>query len=60
MIDLFMCLLLNLVRHGKITEAHMYGNGTFSNMTIKTDKGSYKVSISKENDEAEKTTDGNI
>lgn len=48
MMDLFMCLLLNLVRHGKITEANMYEDGTYSNVTVKTDNGTYKISILKE------------
>lgn len=53
MMDLFMCLLLNLVRHGRITEANMYTGGTFSNVTVKTDNGTYKVSISKEETDQE-------
>ena len=49
--DLFMCLLLNSVRHGKLTEATMYEGGLFSNMKIKTDSGTYSISISKEKEE---------
>ena len=57
MMDLFMCLLLNLVRHGRITEANMYKDGTYSNVTVKTDNGTYRVSITKE---AEQDTNGNV
>ena len=46
--DLFMCLLLNLVKYGKLTEANMYEGGHFSNIKIKTDSGTYSISISKE------------
>ena len=52
--DLFMCLLLNVVNHGKLTEANMYESGKFANMKIKTENGTYSISISKE-----KETDGN-
>ena len=46
--DLFICLLLNLTRHGNVTEATMYKGGTFSILKIETDSGTYSVSISKE------------
>ena len=49
--DLFMCLLLNLTKHGKLTEANMYRNGAFSAITVETDNGTYTVTISKEKDE---------
>ena len=49
--DLFMCLLLNLAQHGKITEANLYRSGDFSNVTVKTDNGTYRVSISKEDED---------
>ncbi len=45
---LFMCLLRSLESHGKITEANMYKDGTYSNITVKTPDGIYRVSISKE------------
>ena len=51
MLDLFMCLLLNLGRHGKIAEANMYKDGTYSNVTVKTDNGTYKVSVIKETEQ---------
>ena len=54
--DLFMCLLLNLAQHGKITEANMYEGGTFSTIKVKTDEGTYRVSITKE---TEQETNGN-
>ena len=57
MMDLFMCLLLNLVRHGKITEATMYESGIFSHVTVKADDGIYKVTVMKEG--AEDSADGN-
>ena len=53
MMDLFMCLLLNLVRYGKVTEANMYKDGTFSNVTLQTDNGTYRVSISKEKEQGD-------
>lgn len=52
--DLFMCLLLNLANHGKLTEANMYTGGTFSQIKLKTENGTYSISISKE-----ETDDGN-
>ena len=58
--DIFMCLLLNLAQHGKIVEANMYKGGTYSNITIKTENDIFKISVMKEEDEEEKTTDGNI
>ena len=45
--DLFVCLLLNLTRHGNLTEANMYEGGIFSVLKIKTDSGTYTISISK-------------
>mgnify|MGYP003296199245 CR=1 FL=1 len=48
MFDLFMCLLLDLVRHGKITEANMYKSGNFSTIKLKTKNGTYSISIHKE------------
>lgn len=46
--DLFICLLLNLTRHGNVSEATMYQGGTFSILKIETENGTYSVSISKE------------
>ena len=46
--DIFMCLLLNLANHGKITEANMYKDGAYSNVTVKTDDGTYRISVTKE------------
>lgn len=46
--DLFMCLLLNLTKHGKLTEANMYQSGVFANLRIEAEDGVYVVSISKE------------
>jgi hypothetical protein len=44
--DLFMCLLLNLTTHGNIFEANMY-DGNLSNIKLKTDNGTYSISIQK-------------
>ena len=55
--DIFMCLLLNLVHHGKITEANLYKGGTCSTITLKNEEGIYKVSVIKE--ETERVTNGN-
>ena len=50
--ELFMCLLLNVVNHGTLTEANMYEGGRFSNMKIETKDGTvYSISISKEKEE---------
>lgn len=46
--DLFMCLLLNLTKHGKLVEANCYKSGEFSVIAIETEDGIYTVSISKE------------
>lgn len=52
--DLFMCLLLNLMKHGDITTAAMYKGGTFSSIVVETADGVYSVSISKEDKTDEK------
>ena len=52
--DLFMCLLLNLVRYGKITEANMYKDGNYANVMLKTDNGTYRVSVIKEAEDGNK------
>lgn len=50
--ELFMCLLLNVVNHGTLTEANMYEGGHFSNMKVKKDDGTvYSISISKEKED---------
>lgn len=46
--DIFMCLLLNLCNHGKLTEANMYESGLFSQIKLKAESGTYTISISKE------------
>jgi hypothetical protein len=46
--DLFMCLLLNLKNHGDITEATMYKSGVFSSIEVKTEHGTFRVNVSKE------------
>jgi hypothetical protein len=53
--ELFMCLLLNLAQHGKLTEANMYTGGEFSSMKLETENGTYSISISKD-----KENDGNL
>ena len=50
--ELFMCLLLKVVNHGKLIEANMYESGHFSNMKVKTPDGTvYSISISKEKED---------
>ena len=49
--DLFMCLLLNLTKHGNLTEANMYEGGNYSNLKIATESGTYSISISKQAEE---------
>ena len=46
--DLFMCLILNLSKLGKMTEAVMYDGGEFSQVKIETESGKYTISVSKE------------
>jgi hypothetical protein len=46
--DLFMCLLLNLMKHGNITEANLYKGGKFSSIVVETKDGIYTVNIGKE------------
>ena len=51
--DLFMTLLLIMAEKGSLTEANMYASGKYSNMKIKTESGTYSISISKEEEEKE-------
>jgi hypothetical protein len=46
--DLFMCLLLNLTKHGKLTEANMYRGGDYSSITVESEDAIYTVTIRKE------------
>ena len=46
--DLFMCLLLNLTKHGKLVSADMYRSGVFSNIEIESEDAVYTVTITKE------------
>ena len=50
--DLFMCLLLNFVNHGKLIEANMYEGGTFSTIKLETAHGTYAITIRKDEDDA--------
>lgn len=52
--DLFMCLLRNFHSLGKLTEANMYEGGHFSNIKIKTESGTYSITIVKEKEEEKK------
>lgn len=51
--ELFMCLLLNLTKHGDITEAVMYKGGRFSSIKVETEDCTYTVNITKEDKEDE-------
>ena len=53
--DIFMCLLLNLIKHGKITSA-MYDEG-FIKITIVEDDSEYDVSVIKKAKLEEKKDD---
>jgi hypothetical protein len=46
--DLFMCLLLNLTKHGKLTEANMYRDGIYSSITVEGEDATYTVTIRRE------------
>ena len=46
--DLFMCLLLNLQTHGKITAANLYREGKFSSIEVEGEDAVYTVTITKE------------
>lgn len=46
--DLFMCLLLNLQNHGKITAANLYRDGKFSSIEVERGDAIYTVAITKE------------
>ena len=51
--DLFMCLLLNVTNHGKLTEANLYENGKFATLKIENDNGTFDISIMKKEEEKE-------
>lgn len=52
--QLFLQLLALLNVKGNITEASLYKNGKYSNITVELEDGIYSISISKE-----EKTDGN-
>ena len=45
--DLFICLLLNICKFGRLKSADMY-NDNFSTLDIVTEDGKYSISIRKE------------
>ena len=49
--DLFMCLLLNMVNHGNLTQACLYKNGKFATLTIENENGTFDISIMKKEEE---------
>ena len=53
--DLFMCLLLNLQKHGKIVAANLYRDGKFATLEIDGEDAVYTVTINRE----EKKSEGN-
>ena len=52
--EIFMCLLLNLTNHGRITAANLYKEGKFSTIEIESDDAVYTVSVTKEDKESKK------
>ena len=44
--DIFLCLLLNLTHHGKITTANMYDD-TFCSLKLVGSNGEYEINITK-------------
>ena len=44
--DIFLCLLLNLTHHGKITTANMYDD-TFCSLKLVRSDGEYEINITK-------------
>ena len=51
--DLFMCLLLNMVNHGNLTEANLYSSGKYATLTLENENGIFNISIMKEDEEKE-------
>lgn len=46
--EIFMCLLLNLTNHGRITAANLYKEGKFSTIEIESEDAVYTVTVTKE------------
>ena len=42
--DIFICLLMNLKNHGKITSANMYDSG-YTKITLADDGNEYDISV---------------
>ena len=51
--DIFVCLLLNLIKHGNITEANMYKGGKYASFQVVREDGVYNINIGKEEKEDE-------
>lgn len=52
--EIFFSLLTLLQCKGNITEVAMYPSGIFSKISIKTESGTYEVTITKEPEEEKK------
>ena len=46
--DIFVCLLLNLIKHGNITEANMYKGGEYASFTVETEDSVFTLNVRKE------------
>ena len=51
--DLFMCLLLNMQKFGKITAANLYKLGKLSSIELETEDAVYTITITKEDKQSE-------
>ena len=54
--DLFLCLLVNMTKFGKLKSANFYGE-QFSNLTIENEHGEYMLSISRHEKKEEENKD---
>ena len=50
--DMFLCLLLNLGKFGKVTKAHFYGED-FSETKLETEDSEYTISIMRKDKNSE-------
>ena len=55
--DIFICLLMNLMNHGKITTANMY-NDDFTKIILSGDECDFEITVMR-NEKLEEKNDGN-
>lgn len=56
--DLFMCLLINITKFGKLTGANLF-NDDYSSMTLENEHGEYTISVTRRDKKEEETEDAN-